>query len=64
MQVIVEAKETFWVLLHDRAHWEFEGFLMVLDNLVIGGLFLGLIWPKIKKHWRHHLDRDAREGIE
>ena len=50
--------ETFWTLLHDKAHWEFEGFLMLLFDLILGGI----AWPFIKKHWQHHLDRDKQEG--
>jgi hypothetical protein len=42
--------ETFWSLLRDPAHWEFEIFLMVL----VDGIILGLLWPKIRKHVRHH----------
>jgi hypothetical protein len=38
--------ETFWTLLRDSAHWEFEIFLMILFDLVIGGL----AWPLIKKY--------------
>jgi hypothetical protein len=52
--------ETFWTLLQDPAHWEFELFLMVVFDLLIGAL----LWPYIKKHWVHHLDRDTREGID
>ena len=55
--------ETFWTLLHDAAHWEFEVFLMVVFDGVIGYLGFRLLWPKIRKHWQHHIDRDNREGI-
>jgi hypothetical protein len=42
--------ETFWTLLHDIAHWEFEIFLMVLFDGIIGGL----VWSCwLKKHWDH-----------
>jgi hypothetical protein len=51
--------ETFWTLLRDSAHWEFEIFLMVIFDLIIGGL----AWPFIKKHLRHHLERDKKEGL-
>ena len=54
--MIVET-ETFWTLLHNKAHWEFEGFLMILFDLIIGGI----AWPFVKKHWRHHLERDREE---
>jgi hypothetical protein len=50
--------ETFWTLLHNAAHWEFELFLMVLFDLVLGAV----IWPLVKKHWTHHLERDKKEG--
>lgn len=51
--------ETFWTLLQDKAHWEFEIFLMILFDLVLGGL----LWPLIKKHWNHHIARDEKEGL-
>lgn len=51
--------ETFWTLLHDKAHWEFEMFLMLLFD----GLIFGLAWPFICKHVGHHIDRDKREGV-
>lgn len=46
--------ETFWTLLRDSAHWEFEIFLMILVDVVI----LGIFWPFLRKHWQHHVDRD------
>ncbi len=52
-------KETFWTLLHDSAHWEFEIFLMVIFDLILGGL----LWPFVRKHWNHHIARDKKEGI-
>ena len=42
--------ETFWSLMCDAAHWEFEIFLIIL----IDGLILGLAWPFIRKHLKHH----------
>lgn len=51
--------ETFWFLLHDRAHWEFEMFLMIVFDGIVGAL----LWPLIRRHWKHHLDRDRAEGI-
>jgi hypothetical protein len=44
--------ETFWTLLHDAAHWEFEFFLIIL----IDGIALGFAWPWLKKHWKEHSD--------
>ena len=51
-------KETFWTLLHDKAHWEFELFLMFLFDVVIAGV----AWPFVAKHVRHHLERDKQES--
>jgi len=49
--------ETFWTLLRSAGHWEFELFLMMLFDGVIGCI----AWPFVKKHWRHHLERDKNE---
>jgi len=49
--------ETFWTLLRDRAHWEFELFLMALFDGLVGAA----LWPLIRKHWNHHIARDKRE---
>jgi hypothetical protein len=46
--------ETFWTLLRDPAHWLFELFLMV----VFDGIVLGVCWPFLRKHWKHHIARD------
>ena len=51
--------ETFRTLLLDRAHWEFEIFV----TLVFDGFVLGLLWPFIREHWHHHLNRDSRDQI-
>ena len=53
--------ETFWTLLHDTAHWEFEIFLMTIFDGVIGYLGFRIFWPFLRKHWLHHLERDERE---
>jgi hypothetical protein len=31
--------ETFWMLMRDRAHWEFEMFLMLLFDGVLAGVW-------------------------
>ena len=49
--------ETFTSLLRDRAHWEFELFLMLLFD----GLIFGLLFPFVRVHWRHHLARDRQD---
>ena len=62
--MITPDPETFWTLLHDSAHWEFEIFLMTIFDGVIGYLGFRLFWPFIKRHWNHHVDRDKREGVD
>lgn len=42
-------KETFWTLLTDLPHWEFEVFLIILFDGIIGLL----IWPTIKRLKKH-----------
>lgn len=49
--------DTFWTLLRDSAHWEFEIFLMLLFD----GLIVGLCAPFVRKHWQHHIDRDLAD---
>ena len=49
-------QETFWTLLGDSAHWEFELFLIFLFDVLIGLL----IWPWIKKFIIHHKSDDER----
>jgi hypothetical protein len=53
--------ETFWTLLKDKAHWEFELFLMFVFDVVIGFIF----WPLIKKLMLHHkTDDDKLRDLE
>lgn len=48
--------ETFWTLLCNPAHWEFELFLMFLFDVVIGLV----LWPLLKKKEDHHQSDDAQ----
>ena len=48
--------ETFWTLLQDPAHWQFELFLIFLFDVVIGLL----IWPALKRAFRHHQEDDNK----
>ena len=48
--------ETFWTLFTDLAHWQFELFLIVLFDVVIGAI----IWPYIKKFITHHKSDDEK----
>jgi hypothetical protein len=51
--------ETFYDLLANAAHWEFEIFLMLLFD----GLIAGLLYPFVRKHYDHHIARDERERL-
>ena len=48
--------ETFFTLLSDKAHWEFELFLIFLFDVLIGLL----VWPWIRKFVIHHKSDDER----
>jgi len=53
--------ETFFTLVRDQAHWEFELFLILIFDVVIGAL----IWPYITKWFKHHKsDDDKLEELE
>lgn len=56
------APETFWTLFHDAAHWKFELFVGGIEELVTGVLIGMFVWPRIQKHWKHHIERDKKEG--
>ena len=49
-------QETFWTLLRDRAHWEFELFLMILFDGLVGAV----IWPYLKGWFKHHKGDDEK----
>ncbi len=54
-------QETFFTLLKDSAHWEFELFLIFIFDVVIGVL----IWPQIRNWFKHHKeDDDKLEDLE
>jgi len=61
---MLQAPETFWTLFHDAAHWKFELFVGGIEELVTGVLIGMLLWPRIKKHWQHHLERDKKEAAK
>lgn len=51
--------ETFFSLLRDMAHWEFEIFLILLFDVLIGALFL----PCLKKYIHSHNKCEAPSEI-
>jgi hypothetical protein len=48
--------ETFWTLLKDPSHWEFEIFLMAIFDGLVGAL----LWPQIRKWFKHHKSDDEK----
>ncbi len=48
--------ETFWTLVKDLPHWEFELFLIFIFDVLIGII----IWPLIKKFTTHHQEDDDK----
>ena len=48
--------ETFWTLLKDSAHWEFELFLIFLFDVVLGLI----IWPCVRRFGKHHKKDDSK----
>ena len=42
--------ETFWTLVRDRAHWEFEIFLMMFFDVVLAGIWLFFV--RATARWR------------
>lgn len=51
-------RETFWTLLRDPAHWEFELLLILVFDILVAGV----LWPFVRVHWRHHIARDQSEA--
>ena len=51
-------EETFWTLFRSAAHWEFELFLMLVFDVVLGAA----VWPFVKRHWQHHVGHDRIHG--
>jgi hypothetical protein len=49
-------EETFWTLLKDPAHWQFEIFLIIIFDVFIGLL----LWPSFSKFILHHKSDDER----
>lgn len=58
---MVAEVETFWTLLHDTAHWEFEIFLMILFDGLIGYVGFKLLWPRIKAHFHEDLQHAGHD---
>ena len=53
--------ETFFDLVKDPAHWEFEILLIIIFDVIIGLV----IWPFIQKALVHHKsDHERLEDLE
>jgi len=48
--------ETFWSLLHDWPHWEFETFLTFVYDVLVGMI----LWPLVRKFLMHHRSDDQQ----
>lgn len=57
-----EHVETFMDLVRSVPHWQFELMLGAIETVVIDVVIGLLVWPRVRKHWLHHLERDKREG--
>jgi hypothetical protein len=54
-------QETFWTLVKDLPHWEFELFLIFIFDILIGLI----IWPLLQRFTKHHQDDDDKlEALE
>ena len=53
--------ESFFSLLKDPAHWEFEIFLIIIFDVIIGLV----IWPFVRRALVHHKsDHERLEELE
>jgi membrane protein implicated in regulation of membrane protease activity len=53
--------ETFIDLLKDPAHWEFEIFLIIIFDVIVGLV----VWPFVQKALTHHKsDHERLEDLE
>ena len=48
--------ETFWTLIRDPAHWQFELFLMFLADFILGLLVV----PWVRYRLLHHTSDDQK----
>ena len=60
----MEHTETFWTLMRDLPHWEFELFVSFVEQLVSTFIIGMIAWPFIKKHWNHHKEADKIHGFD
>jgi hypothetical protein len=55
-------QETFLTLLRDKSHWEFElvvSLVFLCAEIAVSSIF----WPFVRRHWRHHLERDNHDNL-
>lgn len=53
---VVPESESYIDLLKSGAHWGFELSVELITTVLIGWL----IWPRLRKFFRHHADDDAQ----
>lgn len=49
-------EESFFTLVKDLAHWEFELFLIVIFDVIVGLI----LWPWVRRYIIHHKSDDER----
>lgn len=52
--------ETFWTLLQDAAHWEFELFLIFIFDVIVGIVLWPWLRDSLKKWTKHHISDDQK----
>lgn len=60
--------ETFFTLLKDKAHWQFELFIIFIFDIVIGlilwPIIVYFVWPKIKHVCGCQVNKSDSEKIK
>ena len=59
--LLLDTPETFWTLMHDAAHWEFELFVGFCEMIVFDLIFGVILWGWLLKPY---LARKKQETID